>query len=83
MKSLTETFTPLIKNLQDLNQEIRQKLSSMPSFTELEMQNSAQWLQEVEQVAKSLDNHSLIISHHLKLLQDEYKEKLKADSLKH
>ena len=82
MKYLTETFTPLIKNLQDLNQEIRQKLSSMPSYTEQEMQGSAQWLEEVEKLARNLDNHSLIISHHLKLLQDEYKEKLKADLLK-
>ena len=46
------------------------------------MLNLGQWLDEVEPLVKSLDNHSLIISHHLKILQDEYNEKLKADSLK-
>ena len=33
----TEIYTQLIKKGQVLNQEIRQKLSSMPSYTELEM----------------------------------------------
>ena len=54
MKSLTETYTPLIKNLLDLNQEIRQRLSSMPSSTEQEMQSLGLWLEEVERMAKEL-----------------------------
>ena len=42
------------QNLQDLNQEIRQKLSSMPSYTEQEMKNLGQWLEEVEILARNL-----------------------------
>ena len=83
MKYLTETYTPLINNLLELNQEIRQKLSSMPSFTGREMQNLDQWLGEVERLVKDLDNASLIICHHLKILRTEYKEKLEAGSLRH
>lgn len=48
MQSLTETSTQLIKSLRDLNQELRQKLSSMPSCTEQEILSLAQWLEEVE-----------------------------------
>ena len=83
MKSLTETYTPQIKTLQALNLEIRQRLSSMHSCTEQEMQSLGLWLEEVELLVKDLDNVSLIISHHSRLLRDEYREKLKADSLKH
>ena len=83
MKSLMETYTPLINALLKLNQEIRQRLSSMRYFTEPEMQSLGLWLDEVERLGKDLDNASLIISLHLKSLQTEYKENLKADSLKH
>ena len=83
MKSLTETYTPQIKTLQALNLEIRQRLSSMHSCTEQEMPSLGLWLEEVELLVKDLDNVSLIISHHSRLLRDEYREKLKADSLKH
>ena len=79
MKSLTEIYTPLIKNLVALNQEIRQKLSYMPSYTELEMQSLERWLAEAESMAKDLENHSLIIYHHLKLLQTAYNSKRKQD----
>ena len=83
MKYLTEIYTPLISALLNLNQEVRRKLLSMPSYTEPEMQSLGLWLDEVERLGKDLDNASLIISHHLKSLQTEYKEKLQADSLKH
>ena len=82
MRYLTETSTQQIKNLQDLNQEIRQRLSSMPSSTEQEMQSLGQWLEEVEQQVKNLEDLSLIISHHLKILRVKYNEKQKRDSSK-
>ena len=72
MKSLMETYTPLIENLQDLNQEIRQKLSSMPSYTEQEMKNLGQWLEEVEILEETLENLSYIICHHSQLLRREF-----------
>ena len=74
MKSLTETYTPLTRKLQDLNQEIRLKHSSMPSYTEREMQNLGVWLKEVEKMVNDLDNISLIVTHHLKLLEIKYQE---------
>ena len=80
MKSLTETYTPLIKNLQDLNQEIRQKLSSMPSYTAQEMRNLGLWLEEVERLARNLENLSLIICHHSQLLKTEYLKRLEEDT---
>ena len=53
MKSLMETYT-LIKSLQDLNQEIRLRLSSMPSCTGQEMQSLGVWLGDLEQLEKDL-----------------------------
>ena len=82
MKLLTETYTPLIKNLQDLNQEIRLRLSSMPSCTEQEMRSLGPWLEEVRKMVQDLDNHSSIIYHHLEILKEEYQQRLKKDSLK-
>ena len=82
MKSLTEIYTPLIRNLQDLNLEIRRKLSSMPSYTEQEMQNLAKWLEEIKEMAKDLENNSLIVTHHLNLLEIEYKEQQQRTSSK-
>ena len=67
MKSLTETYTPLIKNLQALNQEIGLKHSSMHSYTAQEMKNLDQWLGEAEALALDLEEISSIISHHLKV----------------
>ena len=82
MKLLTETSTQLIKRLQDLNQEIRQKLSSMPSYTQQEMNDLALWLEEVEQMVKDYDNNFLIIHQHLNILKIKYKERLIEVTLK-
>ena len=54
MKSLTEIYTLLTNDLQDLNQEIRLKLLFMPSYTEQEMKNLGLWLEEVERLARKL-----------------------------
>ena len=80
MKSSTATFTQLTKNLQDLNQEIRQRLSSMHSYTVPEMQNLGLYLSKVRQEVDNCETHFLIVSHHLRLLSNEYREKLKEDS---
>ena len=74
MKFSTETYTPLIKNLQDLNQEVRLRLSSMHSYTEQEMRSLEQWSEEAEEMVKDLNNASLIISHHLEILKIELRE---------
>ena len=76
MKFLLETYTPLIKQLRNLNQEIRQNIVFTPSFTEQEISNLGKWLEEVREMVKELENLSLIISHHLNLLEIEYKEQL-------
>ncbi len=44
-----------------------------------EMQSLERWLAEAESMAKDLENHSLIIYHHLKLLQTAYNSKRKQD----
>ncbi len=77
MKSLTEIYTPLIKNLLDLNQEIRLRLSSMHSYTEQEMRSLEAWREEVGELAKTLEDRSLIISHHLQLLDIKLSEQQK------
>ena len=74
MKSLTETYTPLIKNLQDLNQEIRLRLSYTHCSTEQEMKSSEAWLEEVRGLVKNLENHSSIIYHHSQLLEIKLQE---------
>ena len=76
MKSLMETYTPLTNSLQDLNQEIRQKLSSMHFYTEQEMRNLAVWQEEVDALVKDLDNLSSIISHHSQILKIKLQESL-------
>ena len=76
MKSLMETYTPLTNSLQDLNQEIRQRLSSMHSYTEQEMRNLAVWQEEVDALVKDLDNLSSIISHHSQILKIKLQESL-------
>ncbi len=40
------------------------------------------WLEEIQQMAKELDNISLIINLHLNLLETEYKELQQKNSLK-
>ena len=82
MKSSLVIYTPLIKNLQDLNQEIRRRLSSMPSYTEQEMRNLEVWSDEVEKMVKSLDNVSLLIFQHLQLLKIKLKERQEEDTSK-
>ena len=64
MKSLMETYTPLIKSLQDLNQEIRLRLSSMPYYTEQEMLSLEQWLEEVRVLEGTLENVGDILPPH-------------------
>ena len=82
MKFSTETFTQQIKNLQDLNREIRLKLSYMPSYTEQEMQNLVQLSGEMLVLAKRLEADSLLVCQHLNLLLKELQEKQKEDTSK-
>ena len=72
MKLSTVTSTQQINDLLDLNQEIRLRLSSMHSYTEQEMKSLGQWLEEVEKLAKTLENLSSIICHHSQLLRKEF-----------
>ena len=74
MKSLTETYTPLINSLQDLNQEIRQRLSSTHYSTEQEMKNLVAWQEEVDELVKNLENLSSIIYHHSQILKIKLQE---------
>ena len=75
MKSLTETYTPLIKNLRDLNKEIRRRHSFMHSYTEQEMKSLEVWLEEAEQLARDLENLSLIIFQHLQISKTKLRER--------
>ena len=75
-----ETYTRQIKNLQDLNQEIRQRLLSMPSSTEQEMRNLEKWLEETEKMVSDLENVFLPTCHHLRLLRTEFEKLLGEDS---
>ena len=59
------------QKLQDLNQEIRQRHSSMHLYTEQEMQNLGVWLEETERVVKDLENNSLIIIPSFKTLREK------------
>ena len=77
MKFSTETFTQQISSLQDLNREIRLKLSYMPSYTEQEMQNLERLSGEMRVLALRLEQDSLMVSQHLGLLQKECKETLR------
>ena len=80
MKLSTETYIQLTKSLQDLNQEIRQRHSSMPSFTEQEMKSLVQSCKEAEQMVNDLENLSSIVSLHLGLLKNELTERLQKDT---
>ena len=75
MKSLTEMYTPLIKNLRDLNQEIRLRHLSMRSYTEQEMKSLEAWLEEAEQLVRDLENLSLIIFQHLQISKTKLRER--------
>ena len=75
-----EIYTKQIRNLQDLNQEIRQRLSSMHLSTEQEMKNLAKWLEEKETMVSDFENVFLPICHHLKLLREEFEKLQEEDS---
>ena len=83
MKSLMEIFTPLTRELQVLNHEIRQKLSYMPYYTEQEIENLEAWSEEVRVAVKSFDDISLIISRHLELFEIKLRERRQEASSKH
>ena len=76
MKLLMETFTQLTKTLLDLNQEIRLKLSYMPSCTEQEMKRLEVLLKEAEQKVRDCENAFLVVSQHTELLKNELTEQL-------
>ena len=67
-----ETYIQLIKNLQDLNQEIKQKLLSMPLYTEQEMKRLEVWLELTEKQVKNLETVFSPTSLHLKTLREEF-----------
>ena len=77
-----ETYTPVIKKLQDLNQEIRQRLSSMHSCTEQEIKNLDKWLVEARSLAENLENASLLINQHLRLFEIELQKQQRKVSSK-
>ena len=74
MKLSQETSTQLTKNLRDLNQEIRQRHSSMRFCTGQEMKSLGQWLEETKTLVQNLENLSSIIYLHLQILETEYQE---------
>ena len=82
MKFSTAIFTQPIKNLQDLNREIRLKLSYMPSYILREMQDLEQLSAEMLVLAKRLEADSLMVSQHLELLLRECREMQRKESLK-
>src|SRR6056300_1742785 len=82
MKLSTAISTQQINALLDLNQEIRQKLSSMPYYTEQEMKSLEQWLVEVERLGRNLENLSYIICHHSQILRKEFQKQQKEDTSK-
>ena len=75
MQSLQAIYTQLTNTLQNLNQEIKQKLSSTHSCTVLEMQNLEQWQVEANKLVKNLENDLCLISQHLQLLRTALLEK--------
>ena len=77
-----ETYTQLIKELHNLNQEIRRRHSSMPSCTEQEMKSLAKWLEDLRVMVGELENISSIVNLHLNLLETEFKEQQIKNSLK-
>ena len=71
-----EISTKEIKKLQDFNQEIRRKLSSMPYYTEQEIKKLGKWLEEAQMMEKDLKNISLLITLHLEDLEREYRKQV-------
>ena len=82
MKLSTEIFTQLTNNLLDLNQEMRQKLSSMPLYTEQEMKKLEASLKETEQMVRGCENAFLVVFQHLELLKNELTEQQRKVILK-
>ena len=75
MKFSTETYTQVIKKMQDLNLEIRQRHSFMHLYTERETANLEVWLEEATKRAVDLEILSLTISRHLNHLSSALKER--------
>ena len=75
MKSLEETYILLTKTLRDLNQEIKQKLSSTPYSTEQEMRNLVRWQAEAQVLVDCLENDLCVISQHMQILKEELHKK--------
>ena len=80
MKYYTEIFTQLTKNLLDLNQETRQKLSYMPSYTEQEMKRLEKSLEEVEKKVRECESLFSVVFHHLTILRTELNQQQGKDS---
>ena len=72
-----ETYTQLTRWLQDNNQEIRQRHSSMLSSMEQEMQKLELSLVEIDQMEKTLKNDFSIVLQHLQILEKESLELLR------
>nr|AKH46443.1 DNA polymerase [uncultured marine virus] len=66
-----EIYTQQIKWLQDLNQEIRQRLSSMLSCTELETGRLEKLSEEQVRMVNDLRKTSSLIRQHLKIYEKE------------
>ena len=66
-----EIYTQQIKWLQDLNQEIRQRLSYMLSCTELEKKRLEALSEEQVAMVEDLRKTSSLIRQHLKIYETE------------
>ena len=82
MKSLTEIFTQPTKDLQDLNQEIKLKLSSTVYCTEQEMRSLEAWQEEAQNLVDNLNKDLCLISQHLQILETALLEKQQTESSK-
>ena len=80
MKSSTEIYTRIIKELQDFNQELRLRHASMPFVTVQETRNSLQSLEEELKKHEELESISLIIYQHLNLLKIKLQEQLQENT---
>ena len=80
MKALPEISTPIIKELQDVNQEIRERCSSMRYVTEPGTIDYQKLLEEVQKTQDGLENISYIIYHHLELLKMKLQEHQQKDT---
>ena len=82
MSYLEKTFTPEIKLLQDLQHDLRQRLSSMLSSTERETQRLEASSEELQEMAVNLGGAFYETHLLLKLYENELEKRLgKATSL--